>query len=201
MNINQLLEVFTPLNKQKKELLYDILLELVKLGDKKTKKKYLEMLQDFKEDLLYVDEEDEELEKELNKIYVTQDELAVMFNVSKRTIQRIIKRNNLEPVNQGSKPYYYDFDEFKEYYFSHKSSIKRKEKKHSFEELLSFFQGKLNETKINIFEKRRFTDSNDELDFCQSEFYLIIERNKLNTERYPRLKLLKKGDLQIVMMN
>jgi len=127
MNINQLLKLFTPLNKEQKELLFNMFLEILQLDDRKKKDELLRLLEDFKEDLLYYDE-DLEKERDDEKIYFTQEELAEMFDVSRRTIQRIIEKNKIKPLNKGSKPYYYDFDEFKEYYFVYKSIKKSKTK-------------------------------------------------------------------------
>lgn len=127
MNINQLLKLFTPLNKEQKELLFNVFLEILQLDDREKKDELLKLLEDFKEDLLYYDE-DLEKERDNEKIYFTQEELAEMFDVSRRTIQRIIERNKIKPLNKGSKPYYYDFDEFKEYYFDYKSIEKSKTK-------------------------------------------------------------------------
>ena len=130
MNINQLLKLFTPLNKEQKELLFNVFLEILQLDDREKKDELLKLLEDFKEDLLYYDEDLAE-EEDKKKIYFTQEELAEMFEVSRRTIQRIIERNKIKPLNKGSKPYYYDFDEFKKYYFNYKS-IKRSRMKDLF---------------------------------------------------------------------
>ena len=113
MNVNQLLAIFTPLPKQQKELLYDILLELVKLKDHEKRKEYLEMLHDFKEDLLYVDEEIEKIEESEKRIYVTQEELARIFNIPLKYVQTIINSNQLES--------YFDFDDFIRVVFNKKN--------------------------------------------------------------------------------
>jgi len=116
MNINQLLKLFTPLNKEQKELLFNVFLEILRLDDHEKKAELIEMMEDFKEDLLYCDDdEDDEI------VYLTQKELAEMFDIPPKTVQQIVKENGIRPLNKGSKAYY-DFDEFKECYFQKEGS-------------------------------------------------------------------------------
>jgi predicted transcriptional regulator len=71
----------------------------------------------MKEDLLYYDEEFDDIEEKEQKLYFTQKDLATMTGQSIRNIQRIITENNISPINPGRKPLYYDLKEFNNYYF------------------------------------------------------------------------------------
>ena len=119
MNINQLLKLFDALNKEQKQLLFNILLEILRLDDHEKKAELIEMMEDFKEDLLYCDENTNN-----EKIYLTQAELAKTFDIPEKTVQQIIEKNGVKPSKKWSKPYY-DFDEFKEYYFQYKETRKK----------------------------------------------------------------------------
>ena len=83
------------------------------------------MLRDLEEDLLYSDEIDEKEKNE--KLYFTQDELAIMTGLSKRQVQRILKSNNIEPLNPGQKPLFYDLREFEKYYFIAKKTFREQQ--------------------------------------------------------------------------
>jgi transcriptional regulator with XRE-family HTH domain len=86
---------------------------------------FVGLLRDLEEDLLYSDEIDEKEENE--KLYFTQDDLAIMTGLSKRQVQRILKSNNIEPLNPGQKPLFYDLNEFEKYYFIAKNYFKEQQ--------------------------------------------------------------------------
>ena len=86
---------------------------------------FVGLLRDLEEDLLYSDEIDEKEENE--KLYFTQDDLAIMTGLSKRQVQRILKSNNIEPLNPGQKPLFYDLNEFEKYYFIAKKTFRKQQ--------------------------------------------------------------------------
>lgn len=175
MNINKLLEIFGPLKKEQKVELYEFLIRTLQEENEQEKQKLLTLLRDFKEDLLYYDEE---LEDVSDKVYVTQNDLADMFDVSVKTIQRIIKSQGIEPVNRGSKPYYYDFDEFKKYFFIYKKLFNinnvLETKNHLNNEFLKYW---------------KYIHNNEDCEVYPEIFENNEERGENNGEKYPPLKL------------
>jgi hypothetical protein len=53
--------------------------------------------------------------------------LAIMTGLSKRQVQRILKSNNIEPLNPGQKPLFYDLNEFEKYYFIAKNTFREQQ--------------------------------------------------------------------------
>jgi hypothetical protein len=50
-----------------------------------------------------------------------------MTGLSKRQVQRILKSNNIEPLNPGQKPLFYDLNEFEKYYFIAKNTFREQQ--------------------------------------------------------------------------
>ena len=95
ISVGELISIFSELSVTNKKRLYNF---LINEFSKVKSEEYLEfvgLLRDLEEDLLYSDEIDEKEENE--KLYFTQDDLAIMTGLSKRQVQRILKSNNIEP--------------------------------------------------------------------------------------------------------
>ena len=125
ISIGELISIFSELSATNKKRLYNF---LINEFSKVKSEEYLEfvgLLRDLEEDLLYSDEIDEKEENE--KLYFTQDDLAIMTGLSKRQVQRILKSNNIEPLNPGQKPLFYDLNEFEKYYFIAKNTFREQQ--------------------------------------------------------------------------
>jgi hypothetical protein len=125
ISIGELISIFSELSATNKKRLYNF---LINEFSKVKSEEYLEfvgLLRDLEEDLLYSDEIDEKEKNE--KLYFTQDELAIMTGLSKRQVQRILKSNNIEPLNPGQKPLFYDLNEFEKYYFIAKKTFRKQQ--------------------------------------------------------------------------
>jgi len=96
----------------------DTIEEAIKMA-KEAIQLYIESLQEHGEEIPY--EEFDDIEEKEQKLYFTQKDLATMTGQSIRNIQRIIKENNINPINPGRKPLYYDLKEFNNYYFIQKN--------------------------------------------------------------------------------
>jgi hypothetical protein len=117
LEIHELLNIFSDLNPKNKEVLYNFLANPKTYEDKEEIEEFIQILKEMKEDLLYYDEEFDDIEEKEQKLYFTQKDLATMTGQSIRNIQRIITENNISPINPGRKPLYYDLKEFNNYYF------------------------------------------------------------------------------------
>ena len=125
ISVGELISIFSELSVTNKKRLYNF---LINEFSKVKSEEYLEfvgLLRDLEEDLLYSDEIDEKEENE--KLYFTQDDLAIMTGLSKRQVQRILKSNNIEPLNPGQKPLFYDLNEFEKYYFIAKNTFREQQ--------------------------------------------------------------------------
>ena len=125
ISVGELISIFSELSVTNKKRLYNF---LINEFSKVKSEEYLEfvgLLRDLEEDLLYSDEIDEKEENE--KLYFTQDDLAIMTGLSKRQVQRILKSNNIEPLNPGQKPLFYDLNEFEKYYFIAKKTFRKQQ--------------------------------------------------------------------------
>jgi len=130
LEIHELLSIFSDLNPKNKEVLYNYLINPKTYEDKEKIEKFRQILKEMKEDLLYYDEELDGPDEEEQQLYFTQEDLATMTDQSIRNVQRIIKENNIKPINPGRKPLYYDLKEFNNYYFMQKrltTSLKKEE--------------------------------------------------------------------------
>jgi hypothetical protein len=125
ISVGELISIFSELSVTNKKRLYNF---LINEFSKVKSEEYLEfvgLLRDLEEDLLYSDEIDEKEKNE--KLYFTQDDLAIMTGLSKRQVQRILKSNNIEPLNPGQKPLFYDLNEFEKYYFIAKNTFREQQ--------------------------------------------------------------------------
>ena len=130
LKIHELLNIFSDLKPKNKEILYNYLMNDKTNEDKAEIEEFRQILKEMKEDLLYYDEELDSFEEKEQQLYFTQEDLATMTTQSIRNIQRIIKENNIKPINPGRKPLYYDLKEFNNYYLSQKKitpTIKKEE--------------------------------------------------------------------------
>lgn len=118
MNESKLLVIFNFLDNERKKDLYNLLKEFLTEKSEEKRKEWLEILEDLEEDLLY---EDDVVAKQQD-IFVTMEQLAKAFGVSKKTIARIINARNLKPVNPGRKPYFFNLDDFIEDYHIYKNT-------------------------------------------------------------------------------
>ncbi|PNS00843.1 hypothetical protein X928_04110 [Petrotoga miotherma DSM 10691] len=130
LEIHELLNIFSDLKPKNKEVLYNFLVNPKTYENKEEIEDFIQILKEMKDDLLYYDEEFDDIEEKEQKLYFTQKDLATMTGQSIRNIQRIIKENNINPINPGRKPLYYDLKEFNNYYFIQKKltpSLKNQE--------------------------------------------------------------------------
>lgn len=117
LSVGELLSIFSELTVDNKKKLYNFLIEEFSNNKKEKNVEFVDLLIDLKEDLLYCDEEDNQDE---NKIYLTQKELSAMMGISVRHIQRILKKENIKPINEGQRPLLYNLENFEKYYFGNK---------------------------------------------------------------------------------
>jgi transcriptional regulator with XRE-family HTH domain len=125
ISIGELISIFSELSATNKKRLYNFLINEFSKVKSEEYIEFVGLLRDLEEDLLYSDEIDEKEENE--KLYFTQDDLAIMTGLSKRQVQRILKSNNIEPLNPGQKPLFYDLNEFEKYYFIAKNYFKEQQ--------------------------------------------------------------------------
>jgi len=125
ISIGELISIFSELSATNKKRLYNFLINEFSKVKSEEYIEFVGLLRDLEEDLLYSDEIDEKEENE--KLYFTQDDLAIMTGLSKRQVQRILKSNNIEPLNPGQKPLFYDLNEFEKYYFITKNTFKEQQ--------------------------------------------------------------------------
>ena len=121
ISVGELISIFSELSATNKKRLYNFLINEFSKVKSEEYIEFVGLLRDLEEDLLYSDEIDEKEENE--KLYFTQDDLAIMTGLSKRQVQRILKSNNIEPLNPGQKPLFYDLNEFEKYYFITKNTF------------------------------------------------------------------------------
>lgn len=125
ISIGELISIFSELSATNKKRLYNFLINEFSKVKSEEYIEFVGLLRDLEEDLLYNDEIDEKEENE--KLYFTQDDLAIMTGLSKRQVQRILKSNNIEPLNPGQKPLFYDLNEFEKYYFIAKNTFREQQ--------------------------------------------------------------------------
>jgi hypothetical protein len=125
ISIGELISIFSELSVTNKKRLYNFLINEFSKVKSEEYIEFVGLLRDLEEDLLYSDEIDEKEKNE--KLYFTQDELAIMTDLSKRQVQRILKSNNIEPLNPGQKPLFYDLNEFEKYYFIAKNTFREQQ--------------------------------------------------------------------------
>jgi len=125
ISIGELISIFSELSATNKKRLYNFLINEFSKVKSEEYIEFVGLLRDLEEDLLYSDEIDEKEKNE--KLYFTQDELAIMTGLSKRQVQRILKSNNIEPLNPGQKPLFYDLNEFEKYYFIAKNTFREQQ--------------------------------------------------------------------------
>ena len=125
ISIGELISIFSELSATNKKRLYNFLINEFSKVKSEEYIEFVGLLRDLEEDLLYSDEIDEKEENE--KLYFTQDDLAIMTGLSKRQVQRILKSNNIEPLNPGQKPLFYDLNEFEKYYFIAKKTFRKQQ--------------------------------------------------------------------------
>jgi transcriptional regulator with XRE-family HTH domain len=125
ISIGELISIFSELSATNKKRLYNFFINEFSKVKSEEYIEFVGLLRDLEEDLLYSDEIDEKEENE--KLYFTQDDLAIMTGLSKRQVQRILKSNNIEPLNPGQKPLFYDLNEFEKYYFITKNTFKEQQ--------------------------------------------------------------------------
>ena len=125
ISIGELISIFSELSATNKKRLYNFLINEFSKVKSEEYIEFVGLLRDLEEDLLYSDEIDEKEKNE--KLYFTQDELAIMTGLSKRQVQRILKSNNVEPLNPGQKPLFYDLREFEKYYFIAKNTFREQQ--------------------------------------------------------------------------
>lgn len=131
ISVGELISIFSELSVTNKKRLYNFLINEFSKVKSEEYIEFVGLLRDLEEDLLYSDEIDEKEKNE--KLYFTQDELAIMTDLSKRQVQRILKSNNIEPLNPSQKPLFYDLREFEKYYFIAKNNfIKQQVEDNSF---------------------------------------------------------------------
>lgn len=118
LSVGEILSIFSELSVDNKKNLYNFLIKEFSNTNEEKKIEFVELLKDLKEDLLYYDEEDSN--EKHNKFYLTQKELSAMMGISVRHIQRILKKENIKPVNEGQRPLLYNLENFEKYYFSNK---------------------------------------------------------------------------------
>lgn len=121
ISVGELISIFSELSATNKKRLYNFFINEFSKVKSEEYIEFVGLLRDLEEDLLYSDEIDEKEENE--KLYFTQDDLAIMTGLSKRQVQRILKSNNIEPLNPGQKPLFYDLNEFEKYYFITKNTF------------------------------------------------------------------------------
>jgi len=125
ISIGELISIFSELSATNKKRLYNFLINEFSKVKSEEYIEFVGLLRDLEEDLLYSDEIDEKEENE--KLYFTQDDLAIMTGLSKRQVRRILKSNNIEPLNPGQKPLFYDLNEFEKYYFIAKNTFREQQ--------------------------------------------------------------------------
>lgn len=125
ISIGELISIFSELSATNKKRLYNFLINEFSKVKSEEYIEFVGLLRDLEEDLLYSDEIDEKEENE--KLYFTQDDLANMTGLSKRQVQRILKSNNIELLNPGQKPLFYDLNEFEKYYFIAKNTFREQQ--------------------------------------------------------------------------
>ena len=125
ISIGELISIFSELSATNKKRLYNFLINEFSKVKSEEYIEFVGLLRDLEEDLLYSDEIDEKEENE--KLYFTQDDLAIMTGLSKRQVQRILKSNNIELLNPGQKPLFYDLNEFEKYYFIAKNTFREQQ--------------------------------------------------------------------------
>lgn len=125
ISIGELISIFSELSVTNKKRLYNFLINEFSKVKSEEYIEFVGLLRDLEEDLLYSDEIDEKEKNE--KLYFTQDDLAIMTGLSKRQVQRILKSNNIEPLNPGQKPLFYDLNEFEKYYFIAKNTFREQQ--------------------------------------------------------------------------
>jgi transcriptional regulator with XRE-family HTH domain len=125
ISVGELISIFSELSVTNKKRLYNFLINEFSKVKSEEYIEFVGLLRDLEEDLLYSDEIDEKEENE--KLYFTQDDLAIMTGLSKRQVQRILKSNNIEPLNPGQKPLFYDLNEFEKYYFIAKNTFREQQ--------------------------------------------------------------------------
>jgi transcriptional regulator with XRE-family HTH domain len=125
ISVGELISIFSELSVTNKKRLYNFLINEFSKVKSEEYIEFVGLLRDLEEDLLYSDEIDEKEKNE--KLYFTQDELAIMTGLSKRQVQRILKSNNVEPLNPGQKPLFYDLREFEKYYFIAKKTFRKQQ--------------------------------------------------------------------------
>lgn len=123
ISVGELISIFSELSVTNKKRLYNFLINEFSKVKSEEYIEFVGLLRDLEEDLLYSDENDEKEKNE--KLYFTQDELAIMTDLSKRQVQRILKSNDIEPLNPGQKPLFYDLREFEKYYFIAKNTFRK----------------------------------------------------------------------------
>ena len=125
ISVGELISIFSELSVTNKKRLYNFLINEFSKVKSEEYIEFVGLLRDLEEDLLYSDEIDEKEENE--KLYFTQDDLAIMTGLSKSQVQRILKSNNIEPLNPGQKPLFYDLNEFEKYYFIAKNTFREQQ--------------------------------------------------------------------------
>ncbi len=125
ISIGELIGIFSELSATNKKRLYNFLINEFSKVKSEEYIEFVGLLRDLEEDLLYSDEIDEKEENE--KLYFTQDDLAIMTGLSKRQVQRILKSKKIEPLNPGQKPLFYDLNEFEKHYFITKNTFKEQQ--------------------------------------------------------------------------
>lgn len=173
MNESKLLVIFNFLDNERKKDLYNLLKEFLTEQSEEKRKEWLEILEDLEEDLLY---EDDVVAKQQD-IFVTMEQLAKAFGVSKKTIARIINARNVKPVNPGRKPYLFNLDDFIEDYHIYKNT----------KEPLEYIDYTLG---VPMFRQRPLVSENETSDVSEGSeaeclYENIIEERGVNHESRP----------------
>lgn len=117
LKIHELLNIFGDLKPENKEVLYNFLVDPRTYNDKNEIKEFRQILKEMKSDLLYYDEEFDNIKNNEQNLCFTVQDLAIMTDQPISVIKEVIEENNIKPVNPCKEPLFYDIKEFNNYYF------------------------------------------------------------------------------------
>jgi excisionase family DNA binding protein len=167
LSLEQIWEILDKLPGEKKEEIFNSILKLIsKIDGPKAEELYEDMIA-FKDEML--SKEVDPLKEMMTDTY-TKKEASEIFSVSQKTIQRMISRGLLKPVNPGRKPLRFNFNDLKEVF------VGNIEEKHDFLDysVLKFSSAFCSESKDLSKSKRvdfgKFTSL--DISNCNDETYM-----------------------------
>ncbi|AJW76941.1 hypothetical protein X275_01070 [Marinitoga sp. 1197] len=178
LRFDQLISIFSELNPNNKEILYNFLVSQFSKREDEESKAFVELLKEAEEDLMDYDIEVKSYEKK--PLYFTQDEIATMIGKTKRQVQRIIKELGIKPINPNRRPAYYDLNFFKDLYIPHiKSEKNGKYLDFSFGYPIENELPVIAELITSISSRKEIKDENE---FYDENYFMILEHNSNSNE-------------------